>query len=79
MGGSVAFMTDEVRAQRVEVRFVTRPPVRQLERAPGVSQVEVDGATLRCVVTGSFQQFLEALRGFEVISLESTSAPSVDI
>ena len=32
----------------------------------------VDETTLRCAVTGSFQQFLEALRGCEVISLEST-------
>jgi hypothetical protein len=34
--------------------------------------VEVDGATLRCLVLGSFQPFLEALRGYEVISLTST-------
>ena len=72
-------MTEEIQVQRVEVRFVTKPPVRQIERAAGVSHVEVDGTTLRCVVTGSFQQFIEALRGFEVISLDSTPAPSLHI
>jgi len=37
----------------------------------GVSDVEIDGRILRCVVLGSFQPFLEALRGHEVISLKS--------
>jgi len=59
--------------QRVEVSFVGAPPARQVQRASGVSEVEIDGATLRCVVCGSFQPFLEALRGHEVISLKSIS------
>jgi hypothetical protein len=46
--------------------------VRQIERASGVSEVEVDGQLLRCLVYGSFQPFLEALRGYEVVSLSST-------
>jgi hypothetical protein len=58
--------------QRVEVSFVGVPPCRQLERASGVSDVEVDGSVLRCLVWGSFQPFIEALHGHEVISLEST-------
>ena len=57
--------------QRVEVMFVGAPPARQVERASGVGEVEVDGRTLRCTVYGSFQPFLEALRGHEVISLKS--------
>ena len=65
-------MTEELTVQRVEVGFVGTPPVRAVERASGVSEVEVDGATLRCLVLGSFQPFLEALRGHEVISLTST-------
>jgi hypothetical protein len=65
-------MTEELPVQRVEVGFVGTPPVRAIERASGVSEVEVDGATLRCLVLGSFQPFLEALRGHEVISLTST-------
>jgi hypothetical protein len=65
-------MTEELPVQRVEVGFVGTPPVRAVERASGVSEVEVEGATLRCLVLGSFQPFLEALRGHEVISLTST-------
>jgi hypothetical protein len=65
-------MTEKLPVQRVEVGFVGTPPVRAVERALGVREVEVDGATLRCLVLGSFQPFLEALRGHEVISLTST-------
>ena len=64
-------MTDELPVQRVEVSFVGAPPAEHIVRASGVSQVEIDGATLRCVVYGSFQPFLEALRGHEVITLRS--------
>jgi len=64
--------------QRVEVTFVNTPPIKQIERAQGVSEVEVEGSVLRCVVLGSFQPFLEALRGHEVVSLESTSTDSAD-
>jgi len=60
--------------QRVEVSFVGAPPVQQVRRASGVSGVEVDGRVLRCLVKGSFQPFLEALRGYEVISLQADSA-----
>jgi hypothetical protein len=59
--------------QRVEVSFVGAPPAQQIRRASGVSEVEIDGRTLRCLVCGSFQPFLEALRGHEVVGLTSTS------
>ena len=65
-------MTEEPPVQRVEVSFVGTPPLLQVKRASGVSEVEVNGAILRCLVCGSFQPFLEALRGHEVISLKST-------
>ncbi|MFH5823392.1 hypothetical protein [Georgenia sp. AZ-5] len=65
-------MSAEHPTQRVEVRFVGRPPVRQIGWAAGVSEVETDGPIVRCLVTGSFQPFLEALRGHEVITLRST-------
>ena len=58
--------------QRVEVTCVGRVPVQQIERASGVSDVEVDGTVVRCLLTGTFQPLLEALRGCEVISLQST-------
>lgn len=67
-------MTEELIAQRVEVLFVGSAPARQVERASGVREVEVEGRVLRCTVYGSFQPFLEALRGHEVISLKSTKS-----
>jgi hypothetical protein len=65
--------------QRVEVGFAGTPSVRQIERASGVSEVDVDGPIVRCLVTGSFQPFLEALRGHEVITLQSTPAASTRV
>jgi hypothetical protein len=67
-------MTEKPPIQRVEVSFVGAPPAHQIERASGVSRVEIDGPILRCLVSGSFQPFLEALRGHEVISLRSDIA-----
>lgn len=64
-------MAEEIQVQRVEVTFVGAPPAQQVERAPGVSEVDVEGHILRCTVYGSFQPFLEALRGHEVLSLKS--------
>jgi hypothetical protein len=69
-------MTEELSTQRVEVSFVGTPPAQQIGRASGVSEVEVEGPTIRCLVQGSFQPFLEALRGYEVISLKSVSTNS---
>jgi hypothetical protein len=67
-------MGDQLPVQRVEVLFVGAPPARQVERASGVAGVEVHGSILRCTVHGSFQPFLEALRGHEVISLKSMNS-----
>jgi hypothetical protein len=69
---TLASMTAQHPAQQVEVSFVGTPPARQIEAASGVSAVEIDGATVRCLVVGSFQPFLEALRGHEVLTLRST-------
>jgi hypothetical protein len=65
-------MTPDLSLKQVEVSFVGAPPAEQVRRAAGVSDVEVEGSTLRCLIHGSFQPFLEALRGHEVISLAST-------
>ncbi len=67
-------MAEQLNAQRVEVSFVVAAPVQQVERAAGVSEVEVHGRVLRCTVYGSFQPFLEALRGHEVISFKSITS-----
>jgi hypothetical protein len=65
-------MPDELPIRRVEVSFVGTAPARQVERASGVSEVEINGSILRCLVCGSFQPFLEALRGHEVVGFSST-------
>jgi hypothetical protein len=65
--------------QQVEISFAGTPPVHQIERASGVSAVHVDGQIVRCLVAGSFQPFLEALRGHEVITLQSTPAESTRV
>jgi hypothetical protein len=64
-------MAEQSSVQRVEVSFVGAPPAQQVERASGISEVEIHGRVLRCTVYGSFQPFLEALHGHEVISLRS--------
>ena len=65
-------MPDAPPVRRVEVSFIGPAPARQVERASGVSEVEIDGSVLRCLVRGSFQSFLEALRGHEVVDFNST-------
>jgi len=64
-------MPNDLPVQWVEVLFVGAPPVGEVERASGVVAVEIEGRTLRCTVRGSFQPFLEALRGHEVMTLWS--------
>jgi len=68
-------MSHQLTVRKVEVTFVGALPLRQVERASGVTNVEVHGSVLRCVVSGSFQPFLEALRGHEVVDLESKPKP----
>ena len=67
-------MTEEPQARRVEVSFVRTPPAREVQAASGVEGVVLDGSVLRCVVYGSFQSFLEALRGHEVINFTAVDA-----
>ena len=62
-------MTESPSIHHVEVTFTGTPPSRPIEIASGVSDVEEDGHTLRCLVHGSVQPFLEAIRGYEVTSL----------
>lgn len=64
-------MADNPYLCQVEVRFAGSPPASQVARALGVSHVEAGCLTLRCLVRGSFQPFLEALRGHEVLALTS--------
>jgi hypothetical protein len=71
-------MSQEPPVRRVVVSFVGAAPVREVARASGVSEVEAKGSTLRCTVCGSFQPFLEALRGYEVVHLLSIPHRSSD-
>ena len=64
-------MSYELPSRRVEMTFVGRPPTRQIAGALGVTDVAVDGSLLRCLVCGSFQPLLEALRGYEVLNITS--------
>jgi hypothetical protein len=76
VGGPAASLTDvseRLPTKRVEVRFVGRPPTSRVECAQGVSDVEVDGSVLRCLVSGSFQPLLDAVRGYEVVDLNAVS------
>jgi hypothetical protein len=66
-------MPQEFEIQQVQVEFVGTPPADGITRAPGVSGVEVDGHILRCLVEGSFQPFLEALLGHEVLTLRTAT------
>ena len=72
-------MVDGPATQRVEVTFVGTPPTRQIEQAQGVSAVHIDGQLVRCLVCGSFQPFLEALRGYEVVGLTAIPNPSESV
>ena len=69
-------MLQNAATQRVEVTFIGTPPARQIQQALGVSDVQIDGQIIRCLICGSFQPFLEAVRGYEVLSL--TAIPTRD-
>jgi hypothetical protein len=69
-------MDEDATTQQVEVAFDGIPPSRQIEQASGVSDVQVDGQIVRCLVDGSFQPFLESMRGHEVVRLSAIPVPS---
>ena len=64
-------VSEQFPSYRVEIVFGGPVPAREVARASGVSDVEARGAVLRCRILGSFQPILEALRGYEVLRLES--------
>jgi hypothetical protein len=64
-------MTAEGSTHQVSISFVGAPPAGRVGRASGVSDLEIDGSVIHCLVTGSFQSFLEALHGHEVVTLQS--------
>jgi len=64
-------MTKSPSVFAVQVSFAGPIPTAAVRRASGVSDVDVEQQTLQCRVYGSFQPFLEALRGYEVMTLVS--------
>ena len=68
-------MAKDAGGQQVEITFFGTPPATQIERASGVTDVQVDGEVVRCRVWGSFQPILEAVRGSEVINLTAIPVP----
>jgi len=68
----VASVPEELPIRRVEVSFVGAAPVQRVMCAAGVTDVQANGHVLRCLVCGSFQPLLEALRGYEVVGFNST-------
>lgn len=72
---TVEVMTRNHQTQLVEVSFLGAPPAGRIARASGVSRLQVDGSTVRCAVTGSFQPFLEALHGHEVMTVATADPP----
>ena len=68
-------MAKDAGCQQVEITFLGTPPTTQIERASGVTDVQVDGEVVRCRVWGSFQPIIEAVRGYEVINLTAIPLP----
>jgi ABC-2 type transport system ATP-binding protein len=65
---------DEIRRLRihhVEVELAGTADVERLKRVPGIEQLKVDGNRIHCNVRGSFEPFLEALQGQQVLNLVS--------
>ena len=52
-------------------------PESSIRNAPGVEAVEITGQRVKCVVRGSFEPLLDAIRGSEVVDLVSTE-PSLE-
>lgn len=53
----------------VEVQFTDPPPVEVFARIPGVHEVSVTGAMLRCRLAGSADELIKAVAGYPVVTL----------
>jgi ABC-2 type transport system ATP-binding protein len=61
----------EIRFHQVEIQFAGTVPVEAITRAAGVDRVEVKDSRLRCIVRGSFEPLMQALRDGHVINFAS--------
>jgi ABC-2 type transport system ATP-binding protein len=69
----------DIRFHRVEIEFAGPPPATEIAKATGVDDVRVAGTHLTCTVHGSFEPFLDALRGAEVLNLVSHEPSLEDV
>jgi ABC-2 type transport system ATP-binding protein len=61
----------EIRFHQVEIQFAGTVPVEAIKRAAGVDRVEVKDGRLHCIVRGSFEPLMQALRDSHVINFVS--------
>ncbi len=61
----------EIRFHQVEIQFGGTVPVEAIKRAAGVDRVEVNHSRLRCIVRGSFEPLMQAVRDSHVINFAS--------
>ncbi len=68
-----------IRVHRVEIEFApgAAVPAEKITAAAGVESTKVEGNRVSCVVHGSFEPLLEAIRDVEVVDLVSTE-PSLE-
>jgi ABC-2 type transport system ATP-binding protein len=64
---------------RVEVTFVSPPPVGAFEAVPGVRELERRGSTVHLSLEGSADPLVKALSRFEVLALDSHEADLEDV
>jgi hypothetical protein len=65
-------MNEKAVISRIEIHLTRTPPATRLARTAGVSEVNVSGTVLTCLVSGSFQPLLESLQGYEVLLMRSS-------
>jgi beta-exotoxin I transport system ATP-binding protein len=62
----------------VEVRFAEAPPADAFDRVPGIREVNLDGALLRCTMQGVVDPLVKAIARYEVVDLNSHEADLED-
>jgi ABC-2 type transport system ATP-binding protein len=63
----------------VDIRFAGPAPADVFGGLPGVSDIEIQGETLRCKASGSLDALVKAAARFEVIDLRSNEASLEDV
>jgi ABC-2 type transport system ATP-binding protein len=67
----------DIRFHQVEIQFGAAVPVDAIRAAAGVDRVQVDDRRVRCIVRGSFDPLMRALRDSQVINF-SSHEPSLE-